>query len=190
MKRISGDSMMCFPGILCSAATLVLVLALVLADKAAGGALPEPSNRVGSLLEALAETKVHRWEPAADRITLISLDAIPEALWQGTLRDLKKMDRKARTARFQARADSTKCTDVSAAFRLAVQDLDGDARYVGKYLFAFTDLIHEPPMTSIKKCRPPARPCLPTTSHGEACRAYRSQCFRCHPSRSSHGNGQ
>jgi hypothetical protein len=121
----------------------------------------EAVERAVTLLEGMAQTKLHRWEPTTDSISLISLDAIPEVLWQGTLQDLKKLDRTAWTGRFRARTDYAKCTDVSAAFRLAAQHLEGDPRSVSKYLFVFSDLIHEPPMTSIAACQRPKRPSLP-----------------------------
>jgi hypothetical protein len=64
-------------------------------------------------------------------------------------------------ARFKARTDYASCTDVSAAFRLAASRLNGDSRYVDKYLIGFTDVIDEPPVASIKNCRPARHPSLP-----------------------------
>jgi hypothetical protein len=121
----------------------------------------EAVERAVTLLDGMAQTKLHRWEPATDHVSLISLDAIPEVLWQGTLQDLKKLDRAAWIGRFRARTDYAHCTDVSAAFRLAAQSLEGDFRSVSKYLFVFSDLIHEPPTTSIAACQRPKRPSLP-----------------------------
>lgn len=121
----------------------------------------EAVERAVALLDAMAQKKLHRWEPATDTITIISLDAFPQVLWQGALQDLKGMDRAAWVARFRARTDYAGCTDVGRAFRLAVQHLEGDPRYVHKYLFVFSDLVHEPPTTSISTCRPPSRPSLP-----------------------------
>lgn len=165
-----------------SLSALTVALALLLVGIASAQAPEEPHNQVvividgsGSykarqteavgravaLLEGMAQTKLHRWEPATDSISLISLDAIPEVLWQGTLQDLKKLDRAAWTTRFRARTDYAKCTDVSAAFRLAAQHLESDSRSVSKYLFVFSDLIHEPPTTSIAACQRPKRPSLP-----------------------------
>jgi len=164
---------------------LVSAFALVLLFPqfvAAQGAAPEPSNRivviidgsgsykkriaeaverVAKLLETMAQTKVHRWETSADRVVLISLDAMPTVLWQGTFAELKSLDRSAWTKRFQARTDYASCTDVGEAVQLAVKSLDGDSRYVGKYLWIFSDLIDEPPTTSVSKCRPPRLPSLP-----------------------------
>lgn len=113
------------------------------------------------LLDAMAQAKLHRWEPVSDQITIISLDAVPEVLWRGTLKELKTLDRTAWTARFQARRDYASCTDVGTAFKLATQHLKGDSRSVAKYLFAFTDLINEPPTTSIRSCRKPLSPSIP-----------------------------
>ena len=121
----------------------------------------EALTRSIKLLDAMAQAKLHRWEPVSDQIIIISLDAVPEVLWRGTLRELKTLDRTAWTARFQARRDYASCTDVGTAFKLATQHLKGDSRSVAKYLFAFTDLIHEPPTTSIRLCRKPLSPSIP-----------------------------
>lgn len=163
--------------------SIVALLALLLTSSAAAQTGREPANHVvimidasGSyrkrqtdaversvaLLDTMAQTKLHRWEPATDYVSLISLDAMPDVLWHGTLRDLKKLDRAAWTSRFHARTDYAKCTDVSAAFQLAAQHLTGDARFIRKYLFVFSDLIHEPPTTAITKCQRPKRPSLPS----------------------------
>lgn len=122
-------------------------------------------------LQELAELELKRWEEDLDQITVISLDAVPEVIWHGNLKDLKDSleptqaggtDPKAAWAdRFKTRTDYASCTDVGAAFRLAASHLNGDARYVDKYLIAFTDGIDEPPLASIKNCRPAKHPSLP-----------------------------
>jgi hypothetical protein len=86
---------------------------------------------------------------------------MPEVIWQGTRRELKTLDRNQWIVRFKARTDYSKCTDIGAGFVLAASLLEGDPKYVKKYLFAFTDLVDEPPLGSICKCRPPKRPSLP-----------------------------
>src|SRR5271157_4434272 len=98
----------------------------------------EAVQKAVSLLDSIAATKLHRWESATDRITLISLDAMPEVLWEGTLKDLKGVDRTVWKSRFLSRSDYENCTDVVAAFQLAAKKLEGDSRYVSKYLLAFT----------------------------------------------------
>ena len=119
-------------------------------------------DRAVSLLESLAQTKLRRWDTVTDEIVLISLDAMPEVIWQGDLRKLKTLDRAAWINRLQSRSDYARCTDVEAAFRLAGQHLHGDARSVHKYLFAFSDLIAEPPTTSIGTCQTPTSPSVPS----------------------------
>ena len=153
------------------------VLSACLAAPAAGqSAVAEPSLRVAviidgsgtfagqrdaavartiDLLDAMAATKLHRWEIGADHVTLISLDALPEVIWQGTLRQLKELDHDRWAARFDARSDFVHCTDVAAAFRLAADAVAGGAGPVNQYLFAFSDLIHEPPTTSVRTCAAP-----------------------------------
>jgi len=121
----------------------------------------EALERATRLLDDISETKVKRWETDPDFITIISLDASPDVIWNGTLRDLKKMDAKEWTNRFKARKDYAHCTDVTAAFRLAAKALDGDPKYTDKYLFAFTDLVHEPPTRSIRRCKRPQNPSGP-----------------------------
>jgi hypothetical protein len=127
----------------------------------------EAVRRVTALLDSMAQVRLHRWETASDSIAIVSLDAIPEVLWQGTLRQLNAVDRTEWAARFRARSDYAGCTDVAAAFRLAAQHLGaetGDAGLVNRYIAAFTDLIDEPPMASIRSCQPAGRPSAPPKS--------------------------
>ena len=114
-------------------------------------------NRVSVLLDSLAQKKLHRWELNSDQIIIISLDAIPEVIWNGSIQDLKDQDRKSWEKRFESRTDYAGCTDVTTAFRIATQHLDGDPRYIHKYLFVFSDLLHEPPNTSVNQCYLPSK---------------------------------
>lgn len=157
-------------------ASLILALVWLLACSSLTLATPKPINRVAividssgsyrdrqaeavdravALLEGMAKAELQRWEKGMDQIALISLDALPEVIWQGSLRELKALDRKAVIARFKVRTDYAGCTDVTAAFRLAARFLEGDPRYTHKYLFAFSDLIAERPTDSLRRCRKP-----------------------------------
>jgi hypothetical protein len=122
----------------------------------------EAINRALTLLDSIAQTKVRRWEQSTDKIAIITVDAVPEVIWQGSIRDLKALKQSDWTERFKARTDYENCTDVEAAFQLAAKNLMGDPRYVSKYLLAYTDLIHEPPTKSIHKCNPVAKPSVPS----------------------------
>ena len=113
----------------------------------------EAVARAVTLLDRMAERKVHRWEKETDQVVVISLDALPAVVWEGNVGDLKTVDRAEWTKRFRARSDYSGCTDVVSAFTLAAQYLDGDPRTVRKFLIAFTDLISEPPTTSMGACR-------------------------------------
>jgi hypothetical protein len=160
------------------AATL-LALCLVSAFAAATLAGSEPCNRVvvildasasyegrrqaaigaiTALLDSMARRPKHRWEHSRDTISVVSLDALPEVIWQGTLDDLRSATRADWQRRFDARRDFSRCTDVGAGFRLAARLLAGDPRIVHKYLFAFTDLVNEPPAGSGLTCVPARRP--------------------------------
>jgi len=113
----------------------------------------EALTKVISLLDSMTQTKLHRWETGTDQITIIGLDAMPDVLWEGSLQMLKSMDSKEFASRFQSRSDLSSCTDVKAAFQLATLKLGGDPRYTSKYLLIFSDLIHEPPTTSVGVCQ-------------------------------------
>ena len=114
----------------------------------------EALDKAKGLLREIARTKLHRWETGGDEISIIDLDAVPEVIWRGNLKQLKAMDKKAWTEHIKARSrDFSMCTDVGEAFRLAVQELKGDPRYVSKYLLVFSDLINEPPTSSVYRCQ-------------------------------------
>jgi hypothetical protein len=159
-----------------SAVAAAIAAGMILAPGMASAAAPQPVNKIvvmvdasGSyrarqteavtravdLLARVAETKLRRWDAGADQIAVVSLDALPEVLWQGTLRDLKAVGAEQWKARFQGRTDYAHCTDVSAGLRVALRFLDGDPRYTTRYLFTFSDLLHEPPTQSLRACRKP-----------------------------------
>ncbi len=121
----------------------------------------EAVERTVELLDGIAGQELRRWEENRDRVVIISLDALPEVVWSGSLRDLKAAETTSWAERFRARTDYANCTDVGAAFRLATNYLDGDPREVSRYLFAFSDMINEPPTTSIRQCRPAQIPSPP-----------------------------
>ena len=117
----------------------------------------EAIERTTALLDAISSKKLHRWEEATDQISLIGLDAIPEVIWRGSLAELKALVPDFWTARFKSRTDYAGCTDVTSAFRVSVAHLDGNPRYVRKYLFVFSDLVHQPPTDSIYRPGKPSR---------------------------------
>jgi hypothetical protein len=107
-----------------------------------------------SLLDGMAKRRVRRWE-ASDQIVVISLDAIPEVVWEGTTKELASVDPATWTKRFQGRADYSACTDVERFFALSASKLSAEPAPVEKYLVVFSDLIAEPPLDSPKKCSRP-----------------------------------
>lgn len=114
-----------------------------------------------ALLDSMAATRLHRWEPANDSIFVVSVDALPDVLWKGTLRDLKSMDRSGWTKRFRARSDYACCTDIGAGFRLAADLLATHTKPVHKYVVVFSDLVNEPPVSSLCDCKPVSGPVPP-----------------------------
>lgn len=156
----------------------LLALTAVLCAPAAYAARPQPSNRIAILVDAsgsyrarqaeaveratqligdIAGERVDRWDRGLDQISVISLDAMPEEIFRGSVRELKAQDREAWTRRFHKRTDYAQCTDVTRAFQVAVRFLDeGDTRYTTRYLYAFSDLRHEPPLSTMRACSKPA----------------------------------
>lgn len=114
----------------------------------------EAVAQAARMLDELAKTKLHRWEPGADEIAVISLDAIPDVLWRGDLRALKQVSASVWADRFAARKELAACTDVTSAFGMAAAFLREGEGLSLKYLFVFSDLISEPPTTSVRSCKP------------------------------------
>jgi hypothetical protein len=112
----------------------------------------EAVKRSVQLLEALSATKLKRWETETDQVAIVALDSMPEVIWNGTGKELKEADGQQWAARFAARKNMSGCTDLTKAVTLALAHLDGDPRFVSKYLIVFSDLIHEPPTSSLKTC--------------------------------------
>ncbi len=117
-------------------------------------------NKVDKMLSVLAERKAKRWEKK-DEVILISLDALPEVIWKGTITELKAMKGTAWQRRFRARTDYAGCTDVAAGFQLAAQLFDQAPHPSQKYFLVFSDLKDEPPTTSPRKCRAHKAPSPP-----------------------------
>jgi hypothetical protein len=133
----------------------------------------EGLGRAVELLDGMAGRKLHRWEPGNDRISVIALDAVPAVIWSGTLGDLRAVRSDSTwRRRIRSRADFAACTDVDAAFALAAHELVSagtagatqDPRHVRKYVLAFSDLQHEPPTTSIRRCAPVRTPGGPSAT--------------------------
>lgn len=95
---------------------------------------------------------------ASDQVMVISLDAIPEAIWSGTVEELRSKNSSFWTSRFNSRKDYAQCTDVTAAFKLAARYLLG-SRSDRRIVMAFSDLTHEPAGSSITK--PKSRSIMP-----------------------------
>src|SRR5438552_14774744 len=53
------------------------------------GRVPDALTKASALLAEMATPALHRWDPGADRISIVSIDASPDVLWEGTLRDLQ-----------------------------------------------------------------------------------------------------
>jgi hypothetical protein len=124
--------------------------------------LPDAVTRATRLVEDIATTKTNRWDTSLDQLTIVALDAMPSVLWNGDLKELKTLEPGFWSERLKGRSDYSRCTDVPAAFQLAAKSLEGDPRAVSKYVFAFTDLINEPPTNDVRTCTTPRLPSGPS----------------------------
>lgn len=121
----------------------------------------EAVQKASGLIEKISNTQSKRFE-GKDEVIVISLDAIPETVWSGTKDELKSSSPKDWMQRFEARSDYQYCTDIENGFILASQEIHKQPHTTGLYLFAFTDLINEPPAGSATKCQPAKLPSLPS----------------------------
>lgn len=113
--------------------------------------------RAAELLDGIAGADQKRWQKSRDQIVLVALDALPEVIWEGDLAALKAADRKQWSKLLRARKAYRRCTDVVAALNIALARLDGDPLLTSRYLFVFSDLVHEPPRNNLRRCIKPAR---------------------------------
>jgi len=112
-------------------------------------------ERAQELIGKIVEKPGRRHQGANDMVAVIAIDAMPSVLWRGSLAELRKADREGWTRRFGARSDYSRCTDVDGAFRLAAEELGPSSPQIHKYMFVFSDLQHEPPADSLRRCQEP-----------------------------------
>lgn len=114
----------------------------------------EAVAKASGLLAGLAAQKHKRWD-RADEVLILSLDASPEVIWQGSPADLDAVGRDEWVSRFKGRSDYAGCTDVAAGLNLAAQKLNAGPVPTNRYLFVFSDLIDERPTSGVSSCASP-----------------------------------
>lgn len=119
----------------------------------------EAIDKVKGLLDKMAEQKERRYQ-VPDEIYIISLDAVPAVIWFGKRPQLEDLTTERLSELFAKRSLYQHCTDVAKAFNLASHKLNREPMPASKYLFVFSDLIDEPPV-SRTRCEPPSKPSLP-----------------------------
>jgi len=107
------------------------------------------NDSVKEVIDKISNKKVHRWEAGKNIVGVISIDALPELLWSGSIRELRALEPGFWEARFNARGDYSYCTDLISATNLAVEFLSGDPRYVQKTLYLWSDFVSEIPGSSV-----------------------------------------
>ncbi len=152
------------------------VIVLVDASGSYAGRQAEAVEMVGKLLAQMGETRLRRWEQG-DEVVIAALDAIPEVIWRGSVRRLGEEERGRWLERFRSRRDYAACTDIAAGFRLAGRELGRSPEPTGRFVLAFTDLKHEPPLASASSCKAPGRPGPPAGFPWEALRGVSTAVF-------------
>ena len=115
----------------------------------------EAVDRAQELIGKIAEKPGRRYQGTHDSVAVIAIDAMPSVLWRGSLMELRSADQEDWIRRFAARTDYSYCTDVDRAFRLAIDELGPSSPQIQKYIFVFSDLQHEPPTTTMRRCEKP-----------------------------------
>jgi len=121
----------------------------------------EAVDKATDLINKIAGVKTKRHE-GKDQIVIVSLDSSPEIIWEGTKDELTPENKKYLMQRFEARKDYEACTDVDGGMQLAAELLNRDPAPEYKYLFVFSDLVHEPPNGAAKSCAPVVKPSVPS----------------------------
>lgn len=121
----------------------------------------EAVQKASELIDKISNVQSKRYE-GKDEVIVISLDSIPETIWSGAKEQLRNESLQYWKQRFEARNDYQYCTDIENGFILAAQELHKEPQATNLYLFAFTDLINEPPAGSATKCQPATLPSLPS----------------------------
>lgn len=102
------------------------------------------------LVDQLGRQRRRHWEKP-DSIKVIAIDARPEAVWQGTPKDLR--DQLATTAGETSLANllgqrhDGQWTDLHGSLNMAIDELNRAPLAAGNYLFTFSDLVHDMPDT-------------------------------------------
>lgn len=120
----------------------------------------EALDKAVSFINQISAEKAKRWE-GQDQVVIISLDGMPEVLWEGTKKGLTSQNVEYWKQRFEARKDYECCTDVEGGLLLAADVLHRDPLPEYMYCFIFSDLINEPPLESAQKCAPVKLPSVP-----------------------------
>lgn len=106
------------------------------------------------LLNGVANRPRRHWQ-GSDEVRIIALDGLPETIWSGAAADLGEGAPATWVRRFGGRRDFVYCTDVRAAFDRALEELSSGRTPTKKYIFIFSDLLSEPPTTTLRNCASP-----------------------------------
>jgi len=121
----------------------------------------EAIDKATDLINKISSVKTKRHD-GKDQIVIVSLDSSPEVIWEGTKDELTPENKNYLVQRFEARKDYEACTDVEGGMQLAAEILNRDPAPEYKYMFVYSDLIHEPSTGAAKSCLPAAKPSVPS----------------------------
>jgi hypothetical protein len=130
--------------------------------------LPRAVTQTDEIIRQLVAQRHERWERGVGHVTIISLDAVPAELRRLPLEDFQQPAAQGASPAsgwsdaFTARGDYEHCTNITAGFTLAANRLAAAPANADKYIIAFSDLIHDPPLRdSLRSCANVEAPAAP-----------------------------
>lgn len=102
-----------------------------------------------------ANQKRRRTE-AEDQYTLVAADAASQVIWSGTRKQLVELTPDVLATKLAVRKQFAQCTDLETALNAAAEVLRKHPEAAEKYVLTFSDLLHEPPVSSWRQCARPS----------------------------------
>lgn len=142
-------------------------LVIIIMD--ASGSFRVPSRAPGMKGKILAEEALHivqqlfrdtanqkrRRTDGHDIYYIIAADAASQTIWTGTREQLAEITPQELARKLAIRAEFGNCTDLESALNEAGTVVRQHPQAADIYLLTFSDLLHEPPQNSYRKCKSP-----------------------------------
>lgn len=108
---------------------------------------------VQQLFRDAANQKRHR-NDGRDLYYIVAADAASQVIWSGTREQLSELTPQELARKFAVREEFANCTDLEAAMNEVAAICQKHPEAAEVYVLTFSDLLHEPPQKSWRKCAP------------------------------------